>query len=303
MDINDIRLNFNKDSLILLNLFIAFIMFGIALDLKKADFINLLKNPKPAFAGIFSQFILLPLLTLAILYTINPHPGLALGMILVAVCPGGNMSNFFSSLAGGNLALSIGLTAFSSTVSVFLTPLGFFFWGSLYPPSQTYLRSISLNPKEMFSSILLILIIPLILGIVFGYFLPKATTKLKKPIRYISLALLVVFIIGALSANWKYFLSYIHILFGLVFLMNAAGLLGGYFFAKILSLPVADRRTIAIETGIQNSGLGLALVFGFFDGLGSMAMICAWWGIWHLISGWSLATYWSYQTKKEKLIT
>ncbi|TGN11659.1 bile acid:sodium symporter family protein [Leptospira ilyithenensis] len=298
MDLNDVRLNFNKDSLFLLNLFVAFIMFGIALDLKKADFLNLLKNPKPAFAGIFSQFIILPLLTLAILYTLNPHPGLALGMILVAVCPGGNMSNFFSLLAGSNLALSIGLTAFSSTVSVFTTPLGFFFWGSLYPPSQTYLRSIALNPSEMFVSILFILITPLLLGIVFSYFFPRVSNKLKKPIRYFSLALLVVFIIGALAANLKYFLSYIHILFGLVFLMNAAGLFGGYFFAKILKLPIADRRTIAIETGIQNSGLGLALVFGFFDGLGSMALICAWWGIWHLISGWSLATYWNYQAKK-----
>ncbi|TGN20544.1 bile acid:sodium symporter family protein [Leptospira idonii] len=303
MDLNSVKLNFNKDSILLINIFVGIIMFGIALDLKKADFVLLFKHPKAALIGILSQFFLLPILTLVILFILKPHPGLALGMILVAACPGGNMSNFFTLLSKGNIALSISLTAFSSTVSFLTTPLGFFSWGSFYEPSQNLLKTISVNTWEMFVSILIILVIPLALGIFVSLVFPIFTSKIRKTIRVTSILLLAFFIVGALVANWKFFLEYIHILFLLVLLMNAAGLGGGYLLAKLSGLPVADRRTIAIETGIQNSSLGLALVFNFFDGLGSMAMICAWWGIWHLISGWGIATYWNYRSKTKEQIT
>lgn len=299
MDINAVRLNFNKESVYLINALIGFIMFGIALELKLQDFKHLLRNPKPAFVGLFSQYVLLPLATLLIIWVINPHPGLALGMVLVAACPGGNMSNFFTHLAKGNLALSVSLTTFSSALAFILTPLGFFFWGNLLPVTREYLKSISVSPYEILVSVTLILLIPLVIGILFQKLFPKLTHTVKRAVQRISVLLLGFFIVGALATNWKFFKEYIHLLFGLVFIMNLAGLSLGYYFAKLFRLPPNDRKTVAIETGIQNSSLGLAIVFNLFDGLGGMAMICAWWGIWHLIAGAVIATYWNKIAPKE----
>ncbi|MDF3821130.1 bile acid:sodium symporter family protein [Leptospira sp. 96542] len=292
MDINAVKLNFNRDTVLLINVLVAIIMFGVALEIKKEDFVRLFKNPKAAFVGLFSQYILLPLFTILIIITLDPHPGLALGMILVAACPGGSMSNFFANLAKGNLALSVSLTAFSSGLSFILTPFSFLFWGSLLPNSRNYLKQISVNPLEMFVSITILLFIPLVLGIGFQTLWPNFTLKIKRFIQRLSIVLLAFFIVGALFGNWRFFIEYIHILFVLVFLMNLFGLASGYYLAKIFSLEHRDRKTISIETGIQNSSLGLAIVFGFFDGLGGMALICAWWGIWHLITGALISFYW-----------
>ncbi|TGL21150.1 bile acid:sodium symporter family protein [Leptospira yanagawae] len=297
MDINGVRLNFNKESVYLINALVGFIMFGVALELKLQDFRHLFRNPKPAIIGLVSQYLLLPIATLFIIWVLNPHPGLALGMVLVAACPGGNMSNFFTHLAKGNLALSVSLTTFSSTFAFLLTPIGFFFWGNILPITRSYLKSISVSPIEILVSITILLVVPLLLGIFFQIRFPKLTHSVKRVVQRISILLLAFFIIGALVTNWKFFKEYIHLLFGLVFLMNLAGLSIGYYIAKLFQLPMSDRKTISIETGIQNSSLGLAIVFSFFDGLGGMAMICAWWGIWHLVAGAAIATYWNQTSK------
>jgi bile acid:Na+ symporter, BASS family len=289
MDLDLVRLNFNPAGLKLLKGCIALIMFGIALDLKGRDFRLLLEKPRAAIVGVLCHLVLLPALTLGLIHILNPHPGLALGMVLVAACPGGNMSNFLTMLARGNVPLSVSLTAFSDLASVFFTPFNFIFWGSLYAPTAARLKAIEISIGEVAVSLTVMLVIPLIAGMLFGKFLPGWAAKLKKPFNWLSVGLLALFIVLALAANFKQFLSHIGILFGLVLAMNSAALLVGYNTALLAGLAERERRTIAIETGIQNSGLGLMLVFTFFDGNGPMAMICAWWGIWHLISGASVA--------------
>lgn len=285
MDLDLVRLNFNPAGLKLLKICIALIMFGIALDLKGADFKLLLHKPRAALVGVLCHLVLLPALTLGIIYLLRPHPGLALGMVLVAACPGGNMSNFLTMLARGNVSLSVSLTAFSDLASVVFTPLNFVFWGSLYAPTAARLKAIELSFAEVASSLTIMLVIPLIGGMLVRRFLPAISDKLKKPFHWLSVGLLALFIALALAANFRQFLSHIAVLFGLVFVMNSSALITGYTTAWLAGLQERERRTIAIETGIQNSGLGLMLVFTFFDGNGPMAMICAWWGIWHLISG------------------
>ena len=133
MKIDEIRLNFSDDSRFLLNLTIAFIMFGVALELKPDDFRRLFKQPRPVLVGIFSQFLLMPLLTFLVVISLRNYitPTVGMGMILVAACPGGNISNFISSLARGNIALSVSLTAFSSLGGLILTPFNFAFWGNM----------------------------------------------------------------------------------------------------------------------------------------------------------------------------
>lgn len=267
-------------------------MYGVSLELTLSDFTNLRKQPKAAFIGLFSQLVLLPAVTIGLLYILKPHPGIALGMILVAACPGGNMSNFITLLSKGNVPLSISLTATTTALAWFFTPFNFFFWGKLYAPAADRLKEISLNPIDVFLSIFLILILPLLLGAATNRFAPKFASSLKKPLRISSTVLLGLFILVALIGNWKSFLDHVGYLFWIVLLHNGSALLVGYLAAWIVGLGHRDRKTISLETGLQNSGLGLILIFTFFQGIGSMALIAAWWGVWHLISGLGLAAIW-----------
>ncbi len=291
--IDQVQLNFSEDSLWLLNLCLGFIMFGVALELKPAHFKEFLKDPKPVLVGLFSQFLLLPALTFLICWWIKPHPSMALGLMLVAACPGGNVSNFISLQANGNAALSVALTAISTSISVFMTPLNFTFWGGLYEPGAELLTTIDINGFKIFKSVLTLLGIPLVIGMLTAHFKPNFTKTISKGVRFTSILIFAAFVIIAFTKNTDIFLQYIGIIVALVLLHNALALTSGYSIARLFRLSSSNRRTIAIETGIQNSGLGLVIVFNFFDGLGGMAIVAGWWGIWHILSGMALATYWS----------
>lgn len=290
--LQQLHLNFNEDSLFLLHLSLAFIMFGVALTLERKKFVEIVQNPKGVVTGFISQFILLPALTFLLVYIVNPLPGLALGMILVAACPGGNVSNFFSQQARGNVALSISLTAIATVGAVFLTPINFEFWSNLYM-GQGMDKTISLEFWELFKTVLMLLFIPLVLGLWFSDKFKKTTQVIAKPIRVLSLLILIGFILVALLNNLDIFADNYHHIIYIVFLHNAIALGSGYYFAKINKLSVQDRKTISIETGIQNSGLALVIIFTLFDGNGGMALIAAWWGIWHIVSGFIMATIYS----------
>lgn len=291
--IDQVTLNFSEANLFWLNISLGFIMFGIAINLKVDDFLLVLKNPKAVLTGILSQFLLLPALTFMLILLIQPRPSFALGMMLVAACPGGNISNFMSSMAKGNTALSVSLTAISSALCVFTTPFNLAFWASLYTPTAQILNIISLDFWSLFQTIATLLIIPIILGMLLRKYQPKMASRLHPIMHYSSIVIFAAIVIMAFHANFDLFLSYIHMVILLVLVHNAIALLQGYFLAKTTQLQEADCKTIAIETGIQNSGLGLILIFSFFNGLGGMAIIAAWWGIWHILSGLSLAYFWN----------
>lgn len=288
-----VRLNLNDSSLWILNLCLAFIMFGVALSLRLSDFKQVVKRPKAAFTGIVSQFLLLPVVTILLIAIMSPRPSIALGMVLVAVCPGGNVSNFMTLLSKGNAALSVSLTAFSTLLAIVMTPIGFAFWGSLNGDTNTLLQTIQIDAVDILKTVALLLGIPLILGISFARFYPRIAERINRPIRTMSIIIFLGFVVIAFAANFEYFLRYIHIIVILVLLHNAAALLTGYWVARGVRLSKYDARSISIETGIQNSGLGLILIFNFFGGLGGMAIVAGWWGIWHILSGLSLAYYWS----------
>ncbi len=292
IQIDSIKINFDTEALWMLNIALAIIMFGIALDIKISDFKSLLKNPKVILVGLLSQFILLPFLTFIAILIIKPYPSFALGMILVAACPGGNVSNFFSKMANGNTALSISLTAFATIICLIMTPFNLHFWGSMYEPTNAILKSVSLNPFELFKLVLLILGIPIILGMTVNHFHSEMAEKINKLLRPFSIVFFVLLIIIALYDNADIFKNYIHLVLFLVIFHNIYAFIIGYITAKSFKLNKKDTRTISMETGIQNSGLGLLLVFSFFEGLGGMALLAAFWGIWDMLSGMVLATYW-----------
>ncbi|MFY0673084.1 MAG: bile acid:sodium symporter family protein [Bacteroidia bacterium] len=285
----NLRINFNEDALGALNFALAFIMFGIALNLKKSDFKALFKSPKAAIIGLISQYLMLPALTVLLIAIVKPSPYLALGMLLVAACPGGNVSNFFSHRAKGNVALSVALSMVSTLGAFLFTPLLFGFWGSILPETHELLKAVDISFLKLVKIILTILIVPLLLGMAFSKKYPILTEKLKSPISIISFLILIGIIVGGLLANTEIFKQHYQRVVYLVFAHNGAALLFAFILGILTGLGRASTKTITIETGIQNSGLGLVLVFNFFDGNGAMAIITAWWGIWHIISGFALS--------------
>ncbi|MEP2026502.1 MAG: bile acid:sodium symporter family protein [Reichenbachiella sp.] len=292
-NLDHVALSFNKESLLLLNACIALIMFGVALDLKIHHFKYLLKAPKPIFIGLVSQLLLLPLLTFVLVFLLEPSPSMALGMMLVAACPGGNVSNFYASLSNGNVALSVSLTAITSSLAFITTPLNFTFWANQYQPTASILQAVKLDILDVVVTVIFILVIPLALGMYVNKKYPKTTLKIAKPIKRLSIIIFAAFIVGALTSNFNHFVDYIFNFLVLVLIHNALALTTGFSLAKFFKLGQPETRSIAIETGIQNSGLALVIIFDYFNGLGGMAIIAAWWGVWHLISGAILSWQWS----------
>ena len=298
----------------LLNIVLAFVMFGVALGIKPSTFVDIIKNPKSIITGIVCQLVLLPALTLCLIMICGHwiSPMIALGMILVAACPGGNISNFITSLSRGNSELSVSLTAFNTAACVITTPLNFAFWGKLYlnfagNHGIAALPELEIPLGEIFQSIFIIMGIPLVLGILCGQYLPKVANILKKPLQYLSIAVFIAMVIIIFTGNLDVFMKCIRYIFLIVLLHNLLALGIGFGTSTLLKLPYKDRRTLTIETGIQNSGLGLILLLnpnifpdtGAWANNGGMLVITAWWGVWHIISGLTLAFLWKVRGRKE----
>ncbi|NDP20587.1 MAG: bile acid:sodium symporter family protein [Paludibacter sp.] len=306
LQLDPIRINFSASGMHIINIILGFIMFGVALGIKPNQFKELIKDPRSTIIGLTSQVFFLPLVTFILVVVLNKFitPTVAMGMILVAACPGGNISNFMSSLSKANTELSIGLTASTTLLATITTPFNFAFWGSMYMnfisnrTSGSILQPLEIDNAQMFQTVFILLGIPLIIGILFARYFPKITDKLKKPIQYLSIIFFLAMVGLAFANNLQLFLKHIYYVFFIVLIHNLLAFSTGYSIASIFKVPNRDRRTITIETGIQNSGLGLVLLFNakIFPhdlALGGMLFITAWWGIWHIISGLSVAAYWS----------
>ena len=203
-----VRLNFNQESINMMNIAIAFIMFGVALSIRPQHFKTLVSHPKPVWLGVISQYLLLPALTYLLVLIIQPSTAVAMGMILVAACPGGNVSNLISAISKSNVTLSVSLTAITTVMSLFMTPFNFAFWGGLYARHSPLLVPISIDPAEMFRTVFLILSIPVILGMFVGMKFPKFVRKIDKTVQAASVIFFVGFIVAALSGNFRFFLQY-----------------------------------------------------------------------------------------------
>jgi BASS family bile acid:Na+ symporter len=285
------QLQFSPASLLALNICLGIIMFGVALEIKPSHFIQLRHEKRSVATGIFSQYIILPLITVLLVLVLEPSPGIALGMLLVAACPGGNASNFFSMLAGGHVALSVTLTAITSLLAFAITPLSFFGFASLVPGLTTEIKSFEINFFDLFLNMTSILLFPLVAGMLVLFYFPSVSKKIGKPIRMLSILLLIGFILVALYNNYTVLSNHVFSVFWIVVLHNGLALIAAYFASKFFGNTEAVNRTVAIETAIQNSGLGLVIIFTFFKGNSEMAIVAAWWGIWHLVSGFAFAYF------------
>lgn len=299
-NIDAINVTLNAGGMNTINIVLAFVMYGVALGIKPRMFVDVFKNPKSVFLGMLCQLVLLPLFTFLLALALGGSITwtMAMGMILVASCPGGNISNFMSSLSKANIELSVSLTAISTALAVLLTPFNFWLYGSLYLhfadiPGEVPTLVIPL--WDVFKTIVILLGLPLTLGILTSHFLPNLAEKLKKPFQWFSIIFFIAMVVLSFAGNFDAFLRCIKYIFIVVLIHNLLALSIGFLTGTAFKVPARDRRTLTIETGIQNSGLGLVLLLGTslftnFPPHGGMLVITAWWGVWHIISGLTVST-------------
>ena len=298
--IDSIDVTLNAGGMNTINIVLAFVMYGVALGIRPGLFKEVFRKPKSLILGMCSQLILLPMLTflLALLFGRWISWTMALGMILVASCPGGNISNFMSSLSKANVELSVSLTAVSTALAILTTPFNFWLYGNLYLHFANVANEVPqlvIPLWDVFKTIFILLGIPLTLGVLTAQFLPRIAEKMKKPLQWFSIIFFVAMVVLSFMGNIKAFLQCIQYIFLVVLIHNLLALGIGFGIGSFFKVPKRDRRTLTIETGIQNSGLGLVLLLGtnLFAGFpphGGTLVITAWWGIWHIISGLTVST-------------
>lgn len=295
-----VSINFNPESLIALNAMIAVMMFGVSLELRASDFKRILLNPKAPVIGLLLQFVLLPAVTCLVTVLLEIDPMLALGMILVASCPGGTFSNIMTWLAKGNVAVSVSMTGVSSLAASIMTPFNFAMYGFINPHTRPLLTEISMDPLSLLLLVFLVLGVPLMLGMLVGPRFPSLSRIVEKPLKVFAMLLMMALAGIAFAKNTDQFLEYFDLFFWLVVAHNAIAISLGYLGARLSGLPVADRRAIALEVGIQNGALALIIIFTFFPQATGMLLIAAFWGVWHLVSGLVLSFIWSRMPIKDE---
>ena len=271
-----------------ISLLLGIIMFGMGLTLKAKDFAIVFKKPIPVIIGILAQYIIMPVVAFALAKLLNLSPELAAGLVLVGACPGGTASNVMVYLAKGDVPLSVAMTSCSTLLAPILTPLVLLLFAGEWIP---------VDAGSMFLSIVQVIIIPIVLGILINYFLPKAVEKSTEALPLVSVVAIVAIVAAVVSGNRDTIATTGALLFVAVILHNVFGLLFGYLVGALTGLDVTQRRAISIEVGMQNSGLGASLATTYFSP--ATALPSAVFSVWHNISGPLLATIWSQKPVNE----
>jgi len=252
------------------------IMFGMGLTVTPKDFAIVFKRPKEVIIGCLAQFLVMPFLAFALGKIFALETGLLVGVILVGTCPGGTSSNVMTYLSKGDVALSVGMTCVSTLLAPFLTPLITYF----------LLRStVDINMLSMFLSIVKVVLIPIGLGMIINHFFSETTQKAVKILPLVSVTAIVLIVASVVSANSQKILTTGAIVFAVVILHNCLGYAVGYAIGKTLNMDLPKRKAVAIEVGMQNSGLATGLAGSAFPNLAMATVPGAIFSVWHNISG------------------
>ncbi|MEW6669105.1 MAG: bile acid:sodium symporter [Thermodesulfobacteriota bacterium] len=270
---------------------LGLLMLGLALELKTEDFRRVFLSPGALLVGLAAQVALLPAFTYLLTLLLRPAPSVALGLLLIGACPGPAISNVFTFLARGNVALCVALTVISTAAAVLTTPINLALWGAIQPDTSALIKKVSLDPMDVYMNIIMMMGVPLFLGMTLSRLFPPLAGALRRPFRIFIWIVILTFIGIALFMNWEVFRRLDGPVVLAVFLHNALALSLGCLSGLALKLAPGDTRAVCMQVGIQNSALGLILILKFFDGLGGMAVVAAWWGPWSAISGLGVALF------------
>lgn len=261
---------------------LGIVMFGMGITLTFNDFSEVVKHPKSVIVGVVGQFVIMPAIAFALAKLFVLPTDLAIGVILVGACPGGTSSNVMTYLAKGNTALSVACTTISTLLAPLLTPVIFYVLASQW---------IDIDASAMFASVLKMVLFPIFLGLVIRALLKKQMAQISQTMPLVSVIAIVLILAAVVAGSKDKIIDSGLLIFGVVVLHNCLGYLVGFLAAKALRLNNYDSKAIAIEVGMQNSGLGAALATAHFNPIA--AVPSAVFSFWHNVSGPILANYFS----------
>lgn len=291
-DIDQLQLELPEAFQLGVKIVVGVFLFGIALDTRLSDFRDVVRRPLAIGAGLLSMFLLMPALTVLLTLALDVRGSVAIGMILVVCCPAGNFSNLLTYRAKGDVALSVSMTTASNVVAIVLTPIAVAFWCGLNPVADDLMRDVSIDAWGMAAEVALLIGLPFAAGLVVAWRRPTVAARARKVVEPAALGLLLLIIVAGLAGQAARYAEYIAAVAVAVVLQNTLSLLVGYGTGRGLRLPVAGTRAMTFEIGVRNTGLALVLALGFFDDLGGVALIAALWGLWDVIAGLAVASWW-----------
>lgn len=291
-DLDALRLSLGEGPQTAIKVLIAVFLLGIALDTRLGDLRAVLRRPFVLVVGLAAQFAVLPAATLLLCRALDVGGSVALGMLLIACCPAGNLSNLLTHRAHGDVALSIALTTCSNLVAVLATPVAFGFWAGRYPAADVLLHDIRLDPAEMGVEVAVLIGLPFALGVAVAARRPDLAARLRRPVEVAVLVVLLLVVVAGLAARGGVILDHVSEVALPAIVQNAVVLLIGYAVGRVLLLPPAGVRAMTFEMGVRNTALGLVLALAYFDQLGGVALVVAFWGLWDVLTGLTLSTLW-----------
>jgi BASS family bile acid:Na+ symporter len=291
-DIDQLDLNLADGFQLAVKAIVALFLFGIALDTKIGDFRDVARRPWVIVAGLFAQYAVMPGLTVLLTLALDVRGSVAIGMILVVCCPAGNLSNILTHRSRGDVALSVSLTGVSTIAAVVVTPIALAFWCGLNPAADDLLRDVHIDPWDMVAEAIFLIGLPFALGILIAWRRPSVSERARKIVEPAALTLLLLIVVGGLAGQFGTFIDYVGVVAVAIILQNALSLLVGYGTGRATRLPESGVRAMTLELGLRNTGLALVLALGFFGELGGVAFVAAMWGLWDVITGLVLSTWW-----------
>ncbi|MDO7193484.1 bile acid:sodium symporter family protein [Acinetobacter nosocomialis] len=269
---------------------LGIIMLGMGMTMTVDDFKGVLQSPKAVLIGVVAQFVVMPGLAFVLCKLFNLPPEIAVGVILVGCCPGGTASNVITYMAKGNVALSVGCTSVSTLLAPVLTPAIFYLLASQW---------LKIDAASMFISILQVVLLPIVIGLILRTWLKRQVESYIQVMPLVSVIAIVAIVAAIIGGSKAAIFQSGLLILAVVILHNGLGYLLGFTAARFFKLPYADSKAIAVEVGMQNSGLGVALAAVHFAASPITAVPSAIFSLWHNISGPALATYWASKHKQE----
>ncbi|NUG50695.1 bile acid:sodium symporter family protein [Acinetobacter lactucae] len=269
---------------------LGIIMLGMGMTMTVDDFKGVLQSPKAVLIGVVAQFVVMPGLAYVLCKLFNLPPEIAVGVILVGCCPGGTASNVITYMAKGNVALSVACTSVSTLLAPVLTPAIFYLLASQW---------LKIDAASMFISILQVVLLPIVIGLILRTWLKRQVESYIQVMPLVSVIAIVAIVAAVIGGSKAAILQSGLLILAVVILHNGLGYLLGFTAARFFKLPYADSKAIAVEVGMQNSGLGVALAAVHFAASPITAVPSAIFSLWHNISGPALATYWASKHKQE----
>jgi len=269
---------------------LGIIMLGMGMTMTVDDFKGVLQSPKAVLIGVVAQFVVMPGLAFVLCKLFNLPPEIAVGVILVGCCPGGTASNVITYMAKGNVALSVACTSVSTLLAPVLTPAIFYLLASQW---------LKIDAASMFISILQVVLLPIVVGLILRTWLKRQVESYIQVMPLVSVIAIVAIVAAIIGGSKAAIFQSGLLILAVVVLHNGLGYLLGFTAARFFKLPYADSKAIAVEVGMQNSGLGVALAAVHFAASPITAVPSAIFSLWHNISGPALATYWASKHKQE----